>query len=117
MIEPLHRRELNGARGRKHWSSEDETRLVALAAAGCTSAEIAADQNRSFSSVQHRLKKVGASVVRRSEKRSDESQAAVDLTCGAITNSGQQIVQAVRAEIRSDQVIAKRPLFQSDRDA
>ena len=117
MIEPLHRRELNRARGRKHWSSEDETRLVALAAAGRTSAEIAADLNRSFSSVQHRLKKVGASVARRSEKRSDQSQAAVDLTCGAITNSGQQIVQAERAEIRSDQVIAKRPLFQSDRDA
>jgi hypothetical protein len=105
-------------RGGKRWTPDDEARLLTLALEGQAPIAIAATLQRSYSSVQHRLNKLersttGAMLNPRSEsgafpERADLGFCEIDLTCGAITRPGQQIIQGLWEKLRNDAAIAKR---------
>jgi hypothetical protein len=93
-------------------------RLLTLALEGKTPIVIAAILQRSYSSVQHRLKELGRSTngamltpeigTRRSAERGPLGFSQIDLTCGAFTPSGRQVIQDLWDKLKNDTAIVKR---------
>lgn len=101
------------SRGGKRWTRDDETHLLLLASEGRTAAEIASMMKRSYISVQHRLRSLSGrsdTEVGRSQARSFERNRFPngDLTCGALSVPGHQMVLSVWTAIRYDSAIIKR---------
>jgi hypothetical protein len=100
-------------RGAKRWSREDETALRQLVSEGREASEIASIMKRSYFGVCHRMRMLNRLLGNKDAKTSPPGSkrkrySDADLTCGALSSSGHQLVASLWFEIRNDGAIAKR---------
>lgn len=96
-------------RGGKRWTADEEAHLLALVDEGHNSAAIAAILRRAFSSVQHRLRKLGRSTAEAIDPEKPKPyQRRMDLTCGEPSSAGRAVVEIVWEAIRDDVAITQR---------
>jgi hypothetical protein len=111
-------RDSKRAQAGKRWTHDADERLLALSKSRNDAATIASILRRSYSSVQNRLQKLHRLLIENAEsldsgvqiapKRSSDTYPDMDLTCGAISGWGQQIVRALWEDIQADNAITRR---------
>lgn len=99
------------ARGGKRWTGGDDTRLLELASQGKSMGELACTMQRSYSSVQSRLRTLIKQSGRANCPRPHSEPKrfpAVDLSCGALSQASHEVLSTLWFDIKGHHSIIRR---------
>lgn len=97
------------ARGGKRWTEGDDTRLLELASQGKSPTELASMMQRSYFSIQNRLRTLNAGRAKCLPRRSERTRfPSADLSCGALSHASHDVVRTFWSEIKGHHDIIRR---------
>jgi hypothetical protein len=99
------------SRGGKRWSDSDDARLLELASQGKPTDELASTMQRSYSSIQNRLRYLINRAGRANclhHQSEPERFPAVDLSCGALSDASHEVLSTLWSGIKGHPSIIRR---------